>query len=80
MGSAALPLGQQILFLLFSPPIGALLWLFMARGWARQVQGGTISDQTKQRQKKLFWGFLIFMYIFNLGTFIYAHFIMSDAG
>lgn len=77
MESTALPLGQQLLIILFGPPIMAILWLFMSRGWATAVQGGTVSERTKQRQKKLFWVALILGYIVVVGMKIYAHFIVK---
>jgi hypothetical protein len=51
--------------------MACLIWL-MSRGWAMSIQGGTLSDKTKRRQKLEFWIVLIAMYFFAAGTFVYA--------
>lgn len=50
----------------------AILFRFMARGWAMTVQGGTVSEKTQKRQRIEFWGMLISMYLLVWGMFIYA--------
>ncbi len=72
MRSGALPLTQQILLDLVIPPLGAAAWSLMARGWAAIAQGGAISEQTKRRQKREFWGLLIAAYLLMFGITIYA--------
>ena len=70
--SGALPVYQQIVLDLLVPPLGAFVWWFMARGWAATVQGGEITERTKQRQKKEFWVILIAAYLIMFGITIYA--------
>lgn len=52
MRPGAAPISEQIMFDLIIPPVGAALWWMMSRGWARSVQQGEISKQTKRRQKR----------------------------
>jgi hypothetical protein len=68
----ASPLWEQLVFGLFGPPIMAVIFRFMARGWAMTLQGGTVSERTKKRQQIEFWGMLIAMYLLVWGMFIYA--------
>lgn len=72
MRPGALPLGQLLLLDLLVPPIGAVLWSYMARGWVATVQGGTVSERTKQRQKKEFWILLVATYLLMFGVTIYG--------
>ena len=68
----AAPLWEQLTIGIFMPPVMALLFKFMARGWAMTVQGGTVSQKTKRRQRIEFWGMLVAMYLLMWGMFIYA--------
>jgi uncharacterized membrane protein len=70
-----LPLWQQILYSVVAPLIGAVIFRFMARAWAKLLQGEAISEQTRRRQKFEFWMILVFMYVALGSIFIYAHFI-----
>jgi hypothetical protein len=72
MHSGAAPLPEQIAILLLGPPIGTWIWWILSRGWAKGVQGGSVSERTKRRQKIEFWIILTFTYIMFLGIFIYA--------
>jgi hypothetical protein len=69
----ALPLGQLLLLDIFFPPIGAMLWWLMARGWAGFVQGGNVSDRTKARQRMEFWFALGGVYLIMFGVTLYAY-------
>jgi hypothetical protein len=70
------PLGEQVLFLLLVPPIIAICCWVASRGLATAIQGGSVSETTKGRQKREFWAVLAGMYVIAIGMFIYAHFIM----
>jgi hypothetical protein len=72
MRPGALPLFDQILMDLFIPPLGAAVWAFLVRGWAMTVQGGEVSELTRQRQKKEFWIILIVAYLLMFGITIYG--------
>lgn len=67
----AAPIGEQLLTFSLGPPIMACLWWIMSRGWASTVQGGRVSDRTKQRQKLEFWILLAAMYVFGIGLLLY---------
>ncbi len=69
----AAPLWEQIARCVAGPPIMAFLIRLMSRGWARTVQGGTISEPTEKRQRIEFWAVPIFMYPLVLVEIIYAH-------
>jgi len=71
-GPDAAPLWQQLAIVILGPPIMAWLVRLMSRGWALTVQGGTISEKTRKRQKYEFWGLLIFLYIMGIAMFAYA--------
>ncbi len=71
---AALPLYQQILSDIFIPPVGTVLWWLMSRGWALTVQGGTVSEMTKRRQKVEFVVVLIGVYLLMFSITIYGYF------
>jgi len=68
----AAPLWEQLAFCLFAPPIMAIILRFMMKGWARTVQGATISERTQKRQRIEFWGVMILMYFVVFGELIYA--------
>jgi len=50
----------------------AFLFKFRAAGWAHTVQGETLSETTKKRQKLEFWVVLGLLYAIGIGVFIYA--------
>jgi hypothetical protein len=68
----SLPISQLILLDLFIPPIGAVLWRFMAGGWAAGVQGGKASEETRKRQWLEFWVLLGLAYAVMFGFTVYA--------
>ena len=70
----ASPLWQQLLFFVLAPPIAAMAFSIMARGWANVVQSGDVSETTRKRQKLEFWVMLCFMYVMLFCIFLYAHF------
>ena len=70
----ALPMSQQILPDVISPPILAALWWSFSRGWANTVQGGEVSQRTKLRQKRGFWIVLIGLYLLMFGATVYFNF------
>jgi hypothetical protein len=51
----------------------AALWWIESRGFGRVVQGGSVSDRTKSRQKRGFWFLLGVLYLLTLGIMLYAH-------
>jgi hypothetical protein len=71
-GLVPLLLGEQILTLIVLPPIMASVVWLLSRGWAGGVQGGTISETTKQRQKLLFWFLVIFLYALAIAIYGYS--------
>jgi len=50
----------------------AIIFKFMARGWALTVQDGNVSRKTVQRQRTEFCAMLLAMYLVVWGFFIYA--------
>jgi hypothetical protein len=64
---------QQFLLDLVAPPIGACLWWLGSRGWGLTVQGGRVTDQTRNRQKIGFFVLLAVLYLGMFGTTIYIH-------
>lgn len=71
--SAGLPMWQQIVVLLLTPPCVACIWWLMSRGWASSVQGGHVSSQTRSRQKFEFWLLILVLYLGLAFLFVYAH-------
>ena len=71
--AGASPLWQQVLFVLVGPPIMAFWIRLVSRLWARLVQGQTISQSTKKRQKLEFWIVLSVLYIMGFCVLLYAH-------
>jgi hypothetical protein len=76
----AAPVWEQILISVVGPPVIATLWRFRARGWARTVQGGTVSVKTERRQKTEFWILLIVLYAIMIGVFMYSVWKCSKVG
>ena len=72
MHPGALPLSQLVLVDIIVPPVGALLWRFMAGGWASGVVGGNAGDQVKRRQWFEFWVLLCLGYLLMFGFTVYA--------
>jgi len=72
MHQGALPLYEQLLFDVFIPPAGAILWWLMSRAWASAVQGGSVSETTRKRQKKEALVLLVAAYVLMFGITIYA--------
>lgn len=61
---------QSLLFLVLFPPIGAAIWWVLSRGWAATAQGGNVSDQTRKRQRVLFWVLLVVAYFLEIAGVI----------
>jgi len=61
-----------LITLLLGPPIMACLWWLASRGFGAAVQGGTVSQKTKRRQKIEFWVLLGALYLLGFGIFIYS--------
>ncbi len=72
MKSNALPTGQLIALVLLTPPIITCIWWLMARGWAGMVQGASVSEATKKRQRWEFWALLVATYLLVFGIALYA--------
>lgn len=73
-----LPLANQILLLVLAPPIlSGVCWL-MSRGWARTVQGDSISKKTRVRQTSEFWTLLIVLYAGMGCIFIWGLIVRSQ--
>ena len=66
------PLWEQLAIVFLGPPIMAFAWWLLSRGWGKAVQGGTVSEKTRHRQKLEFWFLLIVMYVISLGMVFYA--------
>jgi len=77
MRPGAAPLSEQLTIAATGPPIMAALWWLRSRGMARVVQGGSVSQRTKQRQKTGFLVLLGAMYLLALGILLYAALISS---
>jgi hypothetical protein len=73
MRAGALPLQQQLLIAIAGPPVMVVLWWLASRGIGLSIQGGSVSDRTKQRQRRRFWILLAVLYAIGFGTIIYAH-------
>ena len=65
----------EFLIDLIGPPIFTALWWVMSRGWALGVQGGSVSDKTKKRQRIEFFVVLAVVYAIGIGMSIYVHVI-----
>jgi len=72
MRHVAAPLSEQIFYDIVIPPVGTAIWWLMSRGWAGTVQGGSVSDTTKQRQKTEFVVILIAAYVLMFSITIYG--------
>ena len=72
MRPGAAPLAEQLAILLVGPPIMAALWWLASRSLGWIFQGGSVSERTKQRQKKEFWVLLIGLYALGFGIMLYA--------
>jgi hypothetical protein len=53
---------ETIGLLIIFPWVGAFIWLLLSQGWARTVQGGEISQQTRKRQRIGFWVVVVTTY------------------
>lgn len=71
---AAAPLSEQILYDIIIPPVGAAIWWLMSRGWAGTLQGGTVSETTKRRQRIEFFALLVGVYVLMFSITIYGYF------
>jgi hypothetical protein len=67
----ALPIGQQIVLDIVAPPILTALWWLFSRGWANAVQGGDVSEMTRDRQGKGLWIVLAGLYLIMFGATAY---------
>lgn len=72
MRPGAAPLWEQVMILVLGPPIMACLFWLKARGWANNVQGGSVGERTKNRQKLEFWVLMAVMYILGFGIMLYS--------
>jgi len=69
----AAPLSEQIFYDLIIPPVGTAIWWLLSRGWAATVQGGSVSETTKRRQKIEFFVILIAAYVLMFSITIYGN-------
>jgi hypothetical protein len=69
-----MPLKQQYLLDLIAPPVLATLWWFFSRGTATVLQGGSVSQRTKRREKIGFLVVLTLAYLLMFGGTAYLHF------
>ena len=69
-----MPLMQQYLLDLIAPPVLATLWWFFSRGSATVLQGGSVSERTKRREKMGFFVVLTLAYLLMFGGTTYLHF------
>ena len=74
MRPGALPISQQVLLDLIVPPVGTGVWWLLARGWAKSVQGGSTSGETKARQRIEFCIVLGLAYLVMFSFTIYGWF------
>ncbi|HTW60772.1 MAG TPA: hypothetical protein VMD55_03130 [Terracidiphilus sp.] len=73
MRPGALPIQQQILVDLIAPPVGALLWRFVAGGWA-EARARDGSEETRRRRSNEFWVILILGYFLMFGISLFTWF------
>lgn len=64
----------QLMLDAIAPPILTVIWLGLSRGWAGIVQGGNVSEMTKDRQHVEFWIVLSVLYVIMFGVTLYHHF------
>ncbi len=50
MRTSPYPISEQVLVDLIAPPVLASIFWLRARGWARFVQSGNVSEESKERQ------------------------------
>ncbi len=73
-GAAALPISQQFVIVIVGPPVMAALWWMVSRGYGEAVQGGSVSERTKSRQRRGFWIVLGLLYLVGFAILLYALF------
>jgi len=71
---AGLPLYEQILVLIFLPPIITGIWWLMSRGLTNTL-GTTDSPTVQGWTSSLGWFILGALYVIGVAFFLYAHFI-----
>lgn len=71
---AGLPLNQQVLVLIFMPPIVTGIWWLMSRGLTDTL-GTTDSPTVKGWTKSLGWFILMALYLLSFVLFLGAHFL-----
>jgi len=69
-----MPLWQQYLLDLIAPPVGASIWWLFSRGTATAIQGGTVSERTRKRERIGFFVVLVLAYLLMFGGTTYLHF------
>ena len=69
----ALPLSEQIMLDIIAPPIGTCLWWIMSASTSAVLQGGTISERTKNWLRKGFWIVLGISYTLMFGVTAFYH-------
>lgn len=52
-------MSQTLMVVLFGPPCIAGVWWLLSHGWGKTVQGGSVSERTKKRQRVEFWVLLV---------------------
>lgn len=76
VGQDAAPVWVQLVFIAVGPPIMALLFAVLSRGWAGAVAGilgRRVSGTTKREQAWEFWFVLLTCYAVAIGVMVYAH-------
>ncbi len=70
----ASPLWKQLLTDLLVPPVLAVLWWTLSRGWAASVQGGSVGQRTRRRQAVGFWLVLAVAFAAMISITLYGYF------
>lgn len=64
---------ELIAVLLLGPPCVACIWWLLSRAWATAVEGGSVSEKTKKRQRKEFWILLTAAYALGIIQSLIQH-------
>ena len=72
MKPGAAPLWEQLVILVLGPPIMTALWWLGSRGCALTIQGGSVSERTRKRQRIELYLVLAVLYLIGFSMALYA--------
>jgi hypothetical protein len=71
-GHGTARLSVEVALLVMGPPVMAIIFGIMSRGWILPVLANTTTERTKAHRKNEFWVAVIVLYVATIGMVLYG--------